>query len=453
MCEQVANPDPIEHACPECGTDRNIKTQDPPHWHNRWRLIPTLIWFFLLLLLVLYTTPWFQGLLGNPIAFNSRSVDAVHAHLHVLNPPLPAYVLTDYPEEAEEILREGLDQLEMESPNWWKDSQYRFLFHKGHGTAVDSTFTGIGGAWWGIRSQTLLRSVNTQRTVDGSYDYDIETVVSARFGFLDEIEAPPLTRVTARLHGSQLETRFISAVTIIELFIAVGAVWHLVFGLTARVIGRPPRLVYWGVLLILFAGLTYTGITHTKRTHSVISHQHQPAPDSDMTGWYSDTEFHRFFDEQSAREHLLEDLKQFAYSGSPNSVLAYQPRHNHGTEVTEHTGAISEFHPIWIYVYSSYNEELEDGTTVPAPRCGIIPGGFDIRIDPMYSRVTFAYARESDMFSIRVYWARFLALTVVCWLSLRLIRRTSLAILHTVQRARVRRQRCAVCAYPMDLEP
>ena len=437
-----------EHLCPECGTSENAEFIVPMNFTNMWRLVPKLIWVVLLCSLAIYTTPWIQSIRSNPLAFQSHSTNGDDGHVHVLTPSLSAYTLTDNPEQVIGILELGFDQLEKSNPDWWKDSDYRFFFHSGHGTAADGRVSGFGSPWWSIRAQTVLKDLNTIRTESDSFDYSIETVSGGQFGFLTKTDTPAFTRQTARLHGAQIENKFISLVGISEAILVTCAGCHLAIMLLSKFFRRPSTLWVSLFYFLAIASVILLGTTNTENTQLITSHLRPGVVVSDATRWYSDEEFLNFTQSQDAREQLIDDLSEFARWANPNAVLGFQPRHKHGTELQDHTASYSEHHPIWAYRYTKFTQELDDGTTVPAPKCERVPGGLDIRFDSMFYQIIFAYTRDNDMFSVRLHWMRTLSISIIFWAIYVLLHRASSGTLRSFQQSRVRKDLCITCGYP-----
>lgn len=434
--------------CAECGTDFNLGRKKPQHWHQPSILIPRLAWLFILCLFVAYTTPWFQSKMGNPNAVFNHSVGSHSRHMHVLNPPLQAFTIFDYPEEAETILAHGFGNLSIKEPHWWcEDSEFRFMFYRGHGFATDSIWNGLGAAWWGTSATTRLRNVNTQRSFDWTFDYALDTVTAGSYGVFDGTDTPAFTTKNPRLHGGQLETRFLSIVNILDAVIASVFTTMLACSLISKFIRAIHTAIVVTLAVLVTGGILYLGSQMRENEQFILSLGNPPS-DAQLSRWYSADEFKALQRDPEARTAFLEEERELFYSAKPGGVLAFQTKHRHGTEIRWDTGAYSEFHPIWIFIKHDFTRELADGTMVPTERCDQIPAGLHINMDPMFTRVNLSYGGEQSELSLQVFWMKLLALIALSWWILRAIQWASMQLVYRVQASRFEQNLCVVCKYP-----
>ena len=149
---------------------------------------------------------------------------------------------------------------------------------------------------------------------------------------------------------------------------------------------------------------------------------------------------------------LLDFLEHLALSTPPNAVLGYEMNHAHETMYTEHIALYTGSQQIWSFFHAEFQSEQEDGTTVPAYRCGRYPAGLRISVDPQFHAFKIAYGGMHGDKGVQIYWTRLLFMAIVLWIALRALRLAGRSLAFTSQSRRIKRDQCIFCGYPLSPE-
>lgn len=453
--------EPAEHAeivdspCPECGMSAQVRRHIPKRWLERAVLIPTVIWAFLIIGLLVYTSPWAQEELGNKNAFASMQKDTANGHVQILSPVVRAGLMVDYPDQAEVKISESLEALSKTDPSRWSDSKYRFVFLNQGGSATHNYQLGLINPWFKHDSSTMLQRLHLDSSGRYRFDYPSESVYAGYYNYEHE-STPELLTVQreVRLHGAQLQTRSVLILNYIEVVLTLSLLALFVLRLLAicgvqRFRDRRCKFV---VMLTLIMGFTIFGLTSRVEQHSVSTHIHPQYPDLYRSDWFDEELMSNFVYSDDNASVLLEFLQSLAINSPPNAVLGYEMNHAHETMYTEHNALYTGSQQIWSYFHAEFKSKQENGTTIPADRCGRYPAGLHISVHPQFHSFKIAYGGLHSDKGVQIYWTRVVFMATLLWFALRALRLAGSSLAYRTQRKRIKRDQCIFCGYPLSPE-
>jgi hypothetical protein len=452
MDDELIIDDSVGERCPECGGDVSLTRQRSKGGSSRTVFCIWVIWVFLVLSAVVFSSPWVQAKLGSSLAMNSHSTLDEPRQIIAGEPVLDAGTLLDGDAQGYARVDEWLESLQEQKKSLVESSRVRFVFAEPAGGSRFQRDRGLLGISVSEQASTSLRGFRAERSVDWPIDYPLESVEADYYEWYKQNATSTLLNTERlRLSGGQLYRRWIhltgisGALSVVILFLIVMTKVFRRCGYDVLRTRRQRLVVYYSCYAIMIgAGLSWATEYGGVSVDGAVSVESE---------WQADDALDRLLTSEDGRFEALEGLLADLAEGAPaDHMLGYEIDQLVESDYQFYGAGLFDMVQLWVVGELSFFEEKPDGSIVDHPRLETTPSGLTARMDWQSGGFMLSYGSQMYAHMFYVFLPNIALVGVVFLGLLRLLFLIGRNVEARGQRRRVARGQCIFCAYPLSKE-
>lgn len=458
MCEQAANPERIDHPCPECGGDTAVHRYRPTSWHERAMRIPLVLWLLLLMSLCVLVSPWVQARLGQPWAVYTSSMPTItEPSSSAPMPVVSAGSIIDDPASSIETLNDAFHPMRKHMGAWWSGLRVRFVFVEPRGMIQDAQTRGLIGNWQSISANTMASNLTLIPPDQRGLDYPIEALEVDSYTQSSYLPSEwEFDYQTTRLNSAQNYWRQLNVLNILSTVMVLWVLIRIInwaLRRTGRRHMRRKRTIFLvnfsAAALLIFLGWQLQTSDHLVSFTSPTATNPTPSVTGD---WMDGEDWVKLISDPMVGDRLIELMAPLAEQAPPHHVLGYQYKRETDAEFTQYTADVFGYLPLISYSAQHFYTLDQYGQAQPTDRPSVYMSGLQIHWPITSEWMSISWGTQSSLVGFIIVPTHLVLFGGVLWSLLQYMKLIGRRFAYRTQRRRVKRDQCIFCGYPLTPE-